>query len=335
MNYYGGFSLNMNIKKFLLAMLITVFALVTVAGGATLANFLYGDSLSSEITRLLDKPVGKKINILLMGLDEDKTRADTIMIVTVNPEDNTVKLLSIPRDTRVSVGNSSIKINSTMGYKKREELMIQKLREITNMPIHYYAEVDFSGFKEIVDILGGVDYNVPYSMNYDDPTQNLHIHFSPGMQHLDGQKAHDYVRFRQNNNHTAPGLYALGDEGRIQAQQEFLKEFFRQKLQPQYISKAPELIKEIYKFVKTNFSVADAIRYSGMLKKIDPSTFETYVLPGEARYVGGVSYFIHYPNSTQDLVYKKFGYLNGVSVTPPPEPSPSESATATPTSSAN
>ena len=325
----------MNIKKFMLALLITVLAFCTVAGGVSLANFLYGTNLSDEITQILDKPAGDKFNILLMGLDEDKVRADTIMIVTVDPKENTVKLLSVPRDTQVQVAGDTIKINSTMAYYRREELMIEKLREITGMPIHYYAEIDFSGFKEVVDILGGVDYNVPYHMNYDDPTQNLHIHLEPGMQHLDGQAAHDFVRFRHNNDNSAPGEYAMGDEGRIQAQQNFLKELIRQKLQPQYITKTPELINQIYQHVTTNFSVADALKYAGMLTSIDADTFQTFVLPGGSKYENNLWYYIYDPEETRELVYTEFGYVDGVSVTLPPKPTASIDASASPSAASN
>lgn len=312
----------MNLKKYIAALLITLITCFSIFGGASLARFLYGDSLSDEIEELLDKPVDKKINILVMGLDEDKIRADTIMIANINPENKSIKLMSIPRDTKVHVGSSSIKINATMSYKSKEELMIQKLREVTGMPIHYYAEVDFYGFIKIVDILGGVDYNVPYPMNYDDPEQNLHIHLNAGMQHLNGKQAHDFVRFRQNNDGTAPSLYALGDEGRIKAQQAFIKELVRQKLQPQYLAKAPELIEQVYKYVKTNFTIADALRYVGVLSKIEEGGFETFTLPGAGEYQGGVSYYIHNVQKTRELVYQEFGYLNGESVPLPPEPTP-------------
>lgn len=318
----------MNIKKFLLALLITVLAFCTVAGGYTLANFLNGTSLSGEISKHLDKPVGDKFNILLMGLDQDKTRADTIMIVSVDPKENTVKLLSVPRDTQIKVNGSTIKINATMGYKRKEELMIQELRTLTGMPIHYYAEIDFNGFKEVVDLLGGVDYNVPYNMNYDDPTQNLHIHLNAGMQHLDGQAAHDFVRFRHNNGGSAPGEYAMGDPGRIKAQQAFLKELVRQKLQPQYITKAPELINEIYRYVKTNFSVSDALRYAGMLTKINADTFQTFMLPGESVYEHSLWYHKCDLEKTAELVRTEFGYVDGVAVSMPPKASASPGASS-------
>lgn len=331
--HIGGFEKSMNIKKFMLALLVTVLAFCTVAGGYTLANFLNGTSLSGEISQHLDKPVGDKFNILLMGLDEDKTRADTIMIVSVDPKENTVKLLSVPRDTQIQVNGSIIKINATMGYQRKEELMIQVLRELTGMPIHYYAEIDFDGFKEVVDILGGVDYNVPFDMNYDDPTQNLHIHLKAGMQHLDGQAAHDFVRFRHNNGGSAPGDYALGDPGRIKAQQAFLKELVRQKLQPQYITKAPELINEIYKYVKTNFSIADALRYAGMLTKIDADTFQTFMLPGESVYEHSLWYHKHDPEETEELVRTEFGYVDGAAVSLPPKASASAGSSPSPSAS--
>lgn len=319
----------MNKKKFFLALFVTVLTFCAVAGGVTVANILYGSNLSGEIVKHLDKPTGEKANILLMGLDEDKTRADTIMIISLNPKENTVRLLSVPRDTKITVNGKTIKINATMGYQRREELMIEKLREITGMPIHYYAEIDFEGFKKVIDILGGVDYNVPYNMNYDDPTQNLHIHFSAGMQHLDGQAAHDFVRFRHNNGGSAPGEYAMGDQGRISAQQNFLKELLRQKLQPQYITKAPELLNEIYQYVKTNFTIADALKYVGMLETMDSDTLQTFLLPGAARYENKISYYIYDTQVTKELVHTEFGYVNGVSVTLPPKTTPSASATPT------
>lgn len=318
----------MSKKKFFLALLATVLTFCAVAGGVTVANILYGSNLSSEITQHLDKPTGEKANILLMGLDEDKTRADTIMIVSLNPKENTIRLLSVPRDTQVTVNGKLIKINSTMAYQRREELMIEKLREITGMPIHYYAEIDFEGFKKVIDILGGVDYNVPYNMNYDDPTQNLHIHLTAGMQHLDGQAAHDFVRFRHNNGGSAPGEYVMGDPGRVSAQQNFLKELVRQKLQPQYITKAPELMNEIYQYVTTNFTVADALKYIGMLETIDSDTLQTFVLPGATKYEHNLWYYIYDAEDTRELVHTEFGYLNGVSVTLPPKPTSSASASA-------
>ncbi len=297
----------MSVKRFFAAFALTAGALIMIFLGWQGARFLYGTNIDGNVLNWLDQVSDEPVNVLCLGLDEDKTRSDVIMLVSLDPELGTVKILSIPRDTRVQINGSTAKINATMGYKNREELLISKIKEITGLPVHYYAEVDFSGFIDIIDILGGVDYNVPYYMDYDDPVQDLHIHFEPGMQHLDGQAAHDYVRFRHNNDGSAPGPYAMGDEGRIQAQQEFLKELFRQKLNPQYITKVPELINAIYEHVTTNFSVADAIKYANViLKNATADSMETFVLPGESKYMDSLWYYVYDPELTQQLVETEF-----------------------------
>lgn len=298
----------MSYKKFFLSLFATLLAVTVIFGGVTVARLFSTGNLPESLAGLFDRAGDGKMNILMMGLDDGKTRADTIMLASVDKKNHCVKLLSIPRDTKVEVNGKTIKINACMGYKSREELMITKIKEITGIPIHYYAEVDFDGFKDIIDILGGIDYDVPYDMNYDDPVQGLSIHLKKGQQHLDGQAAHDYVRFRHNNNGTAPGDYALGDPGRINAQQAFLKELVRQKLQPQYLLKAPELAKAISEHVKTNFTVAEGLKYVGMLKKMDSESFQTFVLPGGSKTISGASYYIYDAAKTKQLVLEEFGY---------------------------
>lgn len=261
------------------------------------------------------EPVGM-VNVLVMGTDDGGQRSDTMMIVSMNGHTGQVNILSIPRDTRVKIGNSYQKINAAIGIgaqevqkgnlKEPEELPIEKVKLLTGLPIHYFATVDLDGFKAIIDALGGVDYNIPYHMDYDDPTQDLHIHFEPGMQHLDGQAAHDYVRFRHNNDMTAPGLYAMGDEGRIQAQQEFLKELARQKLQPQYLTKINELFKVIQEHVRTNYTALDLAKHINLIKNIDPNTIQTFQLPGSAQYINGVSYYICDETATAEMVDQYF-----------------------------
>ena len=296
----------MSFKKFFLSLFITLLVILVIFGGAAAGKFLYSGNLPESLSGLFDRVGGGKVNFLMMGLDGGGTRADTIMVASVDRKNKTVKILSIPRDTKVEVNGKTIKINATMGYQSREELMISKIKEITGLPIHYYAAVDFEGFKEIIDILGGVDIDVPFDMNYDDPAQNLSIHLKKGMQHLDGQAAHDYVRFRHNNNGSAPGDYALGDPGRIHAQQEFLKELVRQKLQPQYLAKAPQLAKAISEHVQTNFSVAEGMKYMRMLKKMDAESLETHMLPGGSKMIGGASYYIYDAEETRRLISEVF-----------------------------
>ena len=291
----------MNKKKFFLSMVITILVVATISAGLSAAQFFFGTSLSAELSKFLDKISTDKVNVLLMGLDKDRTRADVIMVVSVDPDENTVKVLSIPRDTRVQYSNTRYdKINHAMGYKNPEETIIRLVKQVTGMPIHYYCEVDFMGFRNVIDILGGVEYDVPINMHYDDPAQDLHIHVNKGLQVLDGKAAEGVVRFRNT--------YANGDYDRINLQQDFLREMFAQKLQAKYIMKAPSIVREIYDHVKTNFSVADATRYLGMLKKMTPDSLQTFTLPGQSQYISGVSYFVYNPDETEDLVLYDFGY---------------------------
>lgn len=303
----------MNIKKLIIFFVTAFFAFTSINLGIYYGKMSHMSTLNNGIADILDKPpMEGKLNMLLLGVDEGGYRSDTIMLVSVDNVKKDIKLISIPRDTKITLNNGkAMKINACMGMKNREQFMIETIKTITKMPIHYYCEINFDGFKEIVDILGGVDYDVPFDMDYDDSAQDLHIHLKAGQQHLDGQAAHDFVRFRHNNKGAevyAPGEYYKGDIGRISAQQDFLSELFRQKMQPQYILKAPELINAAYKYVRTNFTVKTAIEFISMLKSTETTELKTYLLPGASKYENNISYYIYSPSETKKLVLEEFGY---------------------------
>lgn len=301
-----------NKKKIVTWVLIVVLGILSILAGIEYGKISHMTSLG-EAEFSLDEPAAHgKFNVLILGVDKEGVRADTIMLFSVDNINKTTKVLSIPRDTKITLNTGkTMKINACLGFKSREKFMIETVKTITKMPVHYYCEVNFDGFIEIIDILGGVDYEVPFDMNYDDPVQNLHIHLKKGFQHLDGQGAHDFVRFRHNNKgegEYAPGEYKKGDIGRIGAQQKFLKELFRQKMQPQYLLKAPALINAAYGNVKTNFTVASALDFVTILKSAESTNLESFVLPGEGRYIGNVSYYVYSPSETKELVLTEFGY---------------------------
>ena len=301
-----------NKKKIVTWVLIVVLGILSILAGIEYGKISHMTSLG-EAEFSLDEPAAHgKFNVLILGVDKEGVRADTIMLFSVDNVNKTTKVLSIPRDTKITLNTGkTMKINACLGFKSREKFMIETVKTITKMPVHYYCEVNFDGFIEIIDILGGVDYEVPFDMNYDDPVQNLHIHLKKGFQHLDGQGAHDFVRFRHNNKgegEYAPGEYKKGDIGRIGAQQKFLKELFRQKMQPQYLLKAPALIDAAYGNVKTNFTVASALDFVTILKSAESTNLESFVLPGEGRYIGNVSYYVYSPSETKELVLTEFGY---------------------------
>ncbi len=288
-------------KKFFISMVATVLVVTAIALGLQAAQLFFGSSLSSEITKLLDKATNDTVNILCLGLDKDGTRSDVIMVVSIDSKREQINILSIPRDTRVRYPNSKYdKINHAMGYKKPEETIIGLVKQVTGMPIHYYCEIDFEGFRNVIDILGGVEFNVPMDMHYEDPTQDLYIHVNKGYQKLNGKQAEGVVRFRAG--------YATGDNGRIPVQQDFIHALFEQKLKPQYIIKAPTLMKEIYENVNTNFTVSDAMGYVKLLRNLSADSLGTYTLPGQSSYISGVSYYVYDEAETRQLILEKFGY---------------------------
>lgn len=276
------------------ATVIIFAAMLGVYAVHSIADISIGDTIVVQGLEKESENVGM-VNVLLIGVDEDGTRSDTIMLASVDGFSNRINIMSIPRDTLVKPeGYTAQKINALIGIgadavkkgriNEPEELLITEVKELTGLPIHYFVSLDFAGFKDIIDALDGVDFNVPYNMNYDDPTQNLHIHLKAGQQHLDGQAAHDFVRFRHNNGGSAPGEYVMGDEGREYWQQQFIKEFVKQKFKPQYLSKIDDIFEVISKNVRTNYTMRDLLSHLDLIQKVDIDYIGSYQLPGNSEY---------------------------------------------------
>ncbi|NLY42715.1 MAG: LCP family protein [Clostridiaceae bacterium] len=278
---------------------------LAIVGGVVAANRVFQPKEKEddeEQLSVLDKMqlfnTKEKMNVLILGTDGSKVRSDTIILASLDPKNKQLNMLSIPRDTKVNINGADHKINAALALGK-EELAIRKVKELTGMPIHYYVVVDFEGFRNIIDILGGVDLDVPVNMDYDDPVQNLHIHLKKGMQHLDGDKAEQFVRYRQ---------YPEGDLGRIKAQQQFIKALLEQKLKVEYLSKADDIFKEVQKNVRTNISIKDMTKGLAAIKALQSGNINMYQLPGEPKMIRGISYFIADDEKITELVEEGFGY---------------------------
>ncbi|MBQ4110916.1 MAG: LCP family protein [Clostridia bacterium] len=292
----------MNFKKYIKIVSMTMLILIAVFAGMYAANYsmdvhsLFNGVFVDEDAGV-SKIEGGRVNVLLLATDKGGFLTDTIMVASFDKERNVVNLLSIPRDTRVKVNNRNYKINSLYGMGKegkRQELVIEKITEITGLPINYYAVVDPDGFGDIIDILGGVEIDVPQRMYYVDPTQDLYIDLYPGLQVLDGDKAEQFCRFRSG--------YANADLGRIEAQQMFISELVKQKLKPKYLLKARPLFKEIQENLKTNIGLGDMTTFLPLIKLLDPECLDSYQLPGYPNMIGGASYFICDDEETAELI---------------------------------
>ncbi len=288
----------MNKRKFFLSLIITVLVLSVASCGF---NMFSSDLDVKDVLDVLDTSADEKINVLVVGVDKDERRSDVNMLFSIDPAEKTINLLSIPRDTRVKVTKTShSKINSCIGKEDGEELLIEKVKELTGIPVHNFCKVNFEALRNIIDILGGVEFDVPIDMDYDDPYQDLHIHLKKGLQKLNGEEAEGLLRFRSG--------YPNADLGRIETQQAFIKELISQKLRLKYILKAVPVINEISENLETDMSGAYMLKYAWKFRDKDEITFNSYMLPGRAKTIGGASYYVCDEEATKELMENEFGY---------------------------
>ncbi len=229
-----------------------------------------------------------KTTIMIMGVDEridDVGRSDTLMIATLDPKTDHAALLSIPRDTRVKIkGRGYDKINAAYAYGG-EKLAENTVESFLGIDIDHYFIINTNSFVSLVDAIGGVDINVEKRMYYEDPWDDnggLVIDIYPGIQHMDGEKAVTYVRYRDEE----------GDIGRVRRQQEFMAACMDKVTSPSIIPKIPSIISEIIDAVKTDLSFREILGLAGALKDAQQNGLDMEMVPGKPLYIDGVSYWI-------------------------------------------
>ena len=297
-------------RTFLRSALCTV--IVCIVGGISLVGcynyfFKHDGGASKEEGK---KSWGKKEekapdiykNIAVFGVDKDGYRTDVIFVVNFNSVTNKVKALSLPRDTKVNwtedqkqslrdLGKYTVsvsKLNEMTAYGGIDNIRLFTIDQIENMlgiSIDNYVIVNIDAFNKIVDAVGGVDLYVPQDMYHTDHAGGLYINLQEGYQHLDGDKAEQFVRFRS---------YKNGDVDRIAAQQTFLKAFSEKILSPSIITKIPQLVNVVFSSLTTDLSITELPQYYKYLTSFDKENISFVTLPGEGGYEGGVSYF--FPN---------------------------------------
>ena len=230
-----------------------------------------------------------KIYCLLLGQSENLT--DTIMIAEYDPQEQQASILSIPRDTFIGYDTSRAtawdKINAV--YQTGPENVLKEVNELTGLDIQYYLKVDTEAFKVLVDAIGGVTFDVPIDMKYDDNRQNLHIDLKAGEQTLDGDKAEQLVRFRHNNDGTTyPIEYGMEDEGRMRTQREFLTALAKQTLKVENIFKINEIIDIANTYVETNLDFNTAKDYVPYIVEFNIDDLKTGQVPGSSKLTKGV-----------------------------------------------
>ena len=249
----------------------------------------------------------ENINILLLGISEDidSELTDTIILCSYNPQKQSVSMISIPRDTFVGKSKAnakgSDKINSL--YAKSPEKLLNKVSTIIGVDIEYYAVIKTESLIEMVDIIGGVNFEVPIDMDYDDPTQDLHIHLRKGMQKIDGEKAEQLLRFRHNNDGTSyPANYGDNDYGRMKTQREFMAETIKQTVSFKNIFKSKKIIDAIFENIETNLEMDNLLIYIPTAVNFDVNNIINNQLPGKSEKCNNLWFFVHDKIKTKDLV---------------------------------
>ena len=242
-------------------------------------------------------------NFVVAGVDEDGQRTDVILFCQYNEITKKLNLLQIPRDTKVETKRYDKKINSAYGSKDGIKSLSTEIASITGIEPDKYIVVSFKAFRELIDAIGGVDVNVPFRMYYHDPVQNLTIDLLPGEQHLNGKQAEMYMRFRQNDDGSG---YKNGDIDRIAAQKEFYSIVADKLLTVKNVFKTHKLLKIFNDNVKMNFTGDEILSYIGEIPSFKKENIGIHTLPGEGKYVGSVSYFVHDEEKTKQIIEENF-----------------------------
>ena len=239
--------------------------------------------------------------ILMVGVDKngdddnntDFTRTDTIMLLRADTKSGEIELLSIPRDSRIKIRDNFDKVNHAHAYGGIE-LTMQTLRTFLGLDIDYYVQVNYQALINIVDALGGVDYDVPPGIEIDKGK----VQIKPGPNHLDGNEVMWYLRTRN--------IYDNGDIGRVNTQQAFVKAMVDEMVKKSKDINLMTFISNYLRYVKTNLPMTAMMDLAGNINNFSSDKMTTHTVPGMEETIGGVSYYIPDYQKTWDIVDENF-----------------------------
>lgn len=244
-------------------------------------------------------------NVLLVGEDASSGNYDTIIVASISDKNKMLRIFNFPRDIYIDYSDEvlnqlkemSPKLYEAKGFQKINaahsvgarikyednngkfgdsnfDFLADLIEEVFQIPIDDYAYINTKGFREVVDLFGGVTIKVPIRMKYDDPVQDLHIDLEPGLQHLNGLQAEGFVRFRQGYDEKGE-FKQYSDQFRKENQNEFIKAFFKQHVTLKNLGKVDELTALLGKNIKTSVKGVKSIAsYTNMLGKALTGKYE-------------------------------------------------------------
>ncbi|MDR1965852.1 MAG: LCP family protein [Synergistaceae bacterium] len=238
-----------------------------------------------EVPEKLD--IAGRLNILILGEDniEGSRRSDTILIATLDIDNNNIRVLSVPRDTRVFIpGHGNQKLNHAYAYG-RSDLVRATLERFLGIPIQYYVKIDYDNFPKLVDLVGGVDMFVGKAMNYKDVRGKLEINIPAGKQRMNGETALKYVRFRKD---------ALGDIGRVQRQQQFMKALIHRMYEADNLMRFAAITEEVKNTIVTDLNPSTILQLGFFVRKLEKETDKIFfmMLPGAPAIIDNLSYWV-------------------------------------------
>ncbi len=244
---------------------------------------------TTDAAQLEEKTVIKKepFSVLMLGVDErkdDSGRSDTMIVITVNPEKQTMKMLSIPRDTRTEiVGHDTVdKINHAYAFGG-VPMAVDTVENFLNIPIDYYVFINMEGFLQIIDTLGGVTINNDMELTYDE------YHYPKGEITLDGNEALIFSRIRYED--------PRGDFGRQIRQRQIIEAVMKKASTPSTLLKATDMLTVLGDNVRMNFSVKELIQLQGIYKKMDKGIEQLSFEQGDGERINRIWYYI--PNEEE------------------------------------
>lgn len=270
-------------------LIVIVLILLGASGVFAYKVHINGGGTKGILSTVLDtkKDVGE-FRCLVLGISTDEKGSlltDTIMIASYNPQTQKAALVSVPRDTYTGKNTAKAtayeKINALYSRKEDPQTVLDAVNNLTGLDLQYYVIVKTEAFIKLVDAIGEVTFNVPIDMNYDDTSQDLHIHLKAGEQKLDGDKAEQLVRFRHNNNGTSyPDEYGNNDLGRMRTQREFIMAVIKQTAKVENITKLGQILDVAKENVITNIDFDVAKDYIPYIVEFNTDNLETAALPG-------------------------------------------------------
>lgn len=210
-------------------------------------------------------------NILILGVDDgERPNADTILLLSFSNESGKSRIISLPRDTWISTRSYSGRLGTLYGWGGAST-MVREVSKLLHISIHQYVVIDMATFAALIDVLGGLDIYVEENMDYDDEASGLSIHIGQGYQHLSGEDVQKYLRYRGEK---------LGDVGRVQRQQKFIKALYAKVLQLDTIPKLPAIADIFRNRMETSAEIFDSAHLANVLRKMSSDPPTTLMLPG-------------------------------------------------------